>query len=56
MEACDREGITASQAVRTFIDAYLKRSRRVKLKQITEEITMTLFRHPLKATGALGAT
>ena len=27
--ACEEEGITASHAVRTFIDAYLKRSRRV---------------------------
>jgi|GEM_PF-4518296 len=54
--ACEEEGITASHAVRTFIDAYLKRSRRVKLKQIAEDITMKLFRNPLKTTGALGAT
>jgi len=56
MEACEREGITASHAVRTFIDAYLKRSRRVKLKQITEEITMKLIQNPVKTLGAVGAT
>ena len=43
MKACEREGITASHAMRTFIDAYLKQSRRVKLKQISQEITMKLF-------------
>ena len=56
MEACEREGITASHAVRTFIDAYLKRSRRVKLKQISQEIVMRLFNNPIKTTGAIGAT
>lgn len=53
--ACEEEGITASHAVRTFIDAYLKRSRRVKLKQITEDITMKLFNNPIKTTGGIGA-
>ena len=52
--ACEEEGITASHAVRTFIDAYLKRSRRVKLKRIAEEITMKLFRNPIKAAGIAG--
>lgn len=56
MRACEREGITASHAVRTFIDAYTKRSRRVKLKQITQELIMTLFKNPLKTTGSIGAT
>lgn len=54
MAACEREGITASYAMRTFIDAYLKRSGRVKLKQITQEITMKLFQNPLKTAGAIG--
>lgn len=54
MDACEREGITASHAVRTFIDAYLKQSRRVKLKQISKDITMKLFQNPLKTAGALG--
>ncbi|MCF6329310.1 MAG: energy transducer TonB [Henriciella sp.] len=53
--ACEAEGITVSHAVRSFIDAYLKRSRRMKLKQITQEISMTLIRNPLKTTGGLGA-
>lgn len=53
--ACEEEGITASHAVRTFIDAYLKRSARVKLKQITEDITMKLFRNPLKTAGVTSA-
>ena len=52
--ACEEEGITASHAVRTFIDAYLKRSRRVKLKRIAEDITMKLFRNPLKTAGIAG--
>ncbi|MEO9970255.1 MAG: hypothetical protein ABJG15_10635 [Hyphomonadaceae bacterium] len=52
--ACEEEGITASHAVRTFIDAYLKRSARVKLKRIAEDITMKLFRNPLKTAGIAG--
>jgi len=53
--ACEREGITASHAMRTFIDAYLKQSRQRKLKQISQEITMKLFQNPLKTAGAVGA-
>lgn len=52
--ACEEEGITASHAVRTFIDAYLKKSRRVKLKRIAEDITMKLFRNPVKTAGIAG--
>lgn len=52
--ACDAEGITVSHAVRSFIDAYLNRSRRMKLKQITKEISMTLIRNPIKTTGGIG--
>lgn len=55
-EACEAEGITASHAVRTFIDAYLKQSRRVKLKTISQEITMKLFRNPLKTAAAIGTS
>ena len=54
-DACAEEGITASHAVRTFIDSYLKRSRRVKLKRIAQEISMTLIRNPIKSTGSMGA-
>ncbi len=53
--ACEAEGITVSHAVRSFIDAYLKRSRRMKLKQITKDLSMTLIRNPLKTTSGFGA-
>jgi outer membrane biosynthesis protein TonB len=54
--ACEEEGITVSHAVRTFVDAYLRRSRRMKAKRIAKDISMTLIRNPLKTTGGLGAT
>lgn len=53
--ACEEEGITASHAVRTFIDAYLRRSRHMKAKRIAKDISMTLIRNPLKTTGGLAA-
>ncbi|MEM9180651.1 MAG: energy transducer TonB [Pseudomonadota bacterium] len=52
--ACEEEGITVSEAVRTFIDAYLQRSRTVRLKRIAKEISMTLVRNPIKTTGGVG--
>jgi len=55
MEACERDGITASHAMRSFIDAYLKRSRGVKLQQIIQDTTMTLIKNPVKTTGGLAA-
>lgn len=54
--ACEAEGITVSHAVRTFVDAYIRRSRRVKLKTITQDLTMTMIRNPLKTTGGFAAT
>ncbi len=51
--ACERDGITASHAMRSFIDAYLKRSERVKLQQIIQDTTMTLIKNPVKTTGGL---
>ena len=51
--ACERDGITASHAMRSFIDAYLKRSERVKLQQIIQDTTMTLIKNPVKITGGL---
>ena len=54
-EACERDGITASHAMRSFIDAYLKRSHRVQLKQIIQDTTMTLIKNPAKTTGGLVA-
>ncbi|WP_370235185.1 MULTISPECIES: energy transducer TonB [Henriciella] len=53
--ACEEQGVTASHAVRTFVDAYIRRSRRVKLKTITQELVMTLIKNPLKTTGGLAA-
>ena len=53
--ACEEEGITVSHAVRTFVDAYLRRSRRMKAKRIAKDISMTLIRNPIKTTGGLGA-
>lgn len=52
-QACEEEGITVSHAVRTFVDAYLRRSRRVKAKRIAKDISMTLIRNPIKTTGGL---
>ncbi|MEM9937539.1 MAG: energy transducer TonB [Pseudomonadota bacterium] len=54
--ACEAEGITVSHAVRTFIDAYLKRSHRMKLKQIAEDLSMTLIKNPLKSVSVATAT
>lgn len=56
MEACEREGITASQAVRTFIDVYVRRSRRTKLKTICQDLAMKLIRNPFKTAGISIAT
>ncbi|MEM6900271.1 MAG: energy transducer TonB [Pseudomonadota bacterium] len=53
MAACERQGITASEAVRTFVDEYLKRSRRAKLKTIAKDMTMKLLDNPLKTTGSM---
>ncbi|MEL7481578.1 MAG: hypothetical protein AAGJ29_08450 [Pseudomonadota bacterium] len=55
MRACEEEGITASHAVRTFIDAYLRRHRRVKLKSFAQEMAMHLIRNPLKTAGTTSA-
>lgn len=51
MDACEREGITASQAVRTFISVYVRRSRRAKLKTICQDLAMKLIKHPAKTAG-----
>lgn len=53
--ACEAEGITVSHAVRSFIDAYLKRSHRMKIQRITKDVSMTLIRNPIKTTSSLGA-
>lgn len=55
-QACEDEGITVSHAVRTFIDAYLRRSRRMKAKRIAKDISMTLIRNPIKTTGGVSGS
>ncbi|MEL6827358.1 MAG: energy transducer TonB [Pseudomonadota bacterium] len=55
-QACEEEGITVSHAVRTFVDAYLRRSRRMKAKRIARDISMTLIRNPIKTTSGVGGT
>ena len=53
-KACEEEGITVSHAVRTFVDAYLRRSRRAKGQRIAKDISMTLIRNPLKTSSGVG--
>ena len=52
--ACEEEGITVSHAVRTFVDAYLRRSRRMKAKRIAKDLSMTLIQNPIKTTTGVG--
>ena len=54
-KACENEGITVSHAVRTFVDAYLRRSRRMKAKRIAKDMSMTLIRNPIKTSGGIGS-
>ena len=53
-KACEEEGITVSHAVRTFVDAYLRRSRRMKAKRIAKDLSMTLIQNPIKTASGLG--
>lgn len=53
-QACEEEGITVSHAVRTFIDAYLRRARRDRVKRIAKDISMTLIRNPIKSASGIG--
>ena len=53
-KACEDEGITVSHAVRTFVDAYLRRSRRMKAKRIAKDLSMTLIQNPVKTAGGIG--
>ena len=54
MQACEENGVTASHAVRTFIDAYLLQSRTMKLKFIAKEIAMTFIKNPIKISIGFG--
>lgn len=51
--ACEAEGITVSHAVRTFIDAYLKRSRRMQARTIAKDIAAGLLQRPVKSSAGL---
>lgn len=55
MKACEREGVTASDAVREFVDAYIRRSGQVRLKQIVKDLTMKLIQNPVKTAAGFGA-
>ena len=54
MRACEENCTTASDAVRAFVDAYIERSRQVKLKKLAREITMTLIRNPVRTFAGTG--
>lgn len=56
IKACDENGITSSEAIRLFIDAYIAQSRWKRIKNITKEMTMIVKRNPAKtATTALAS-
>lgn len=55
MAACAREGITASDAVRRFVDVYIVKSRRASLKSILKEMTVTASNHRFKFAGIVSA-
>ncbi|MFC6197870.1 energy transducer TonB [Ponticaulis profundi] len=48
MKACEENGVTASEVLREFIDAYLRRSRSMKLKNLAKDVAMKLIRNPVK--------
>lgn len=56
MRACEENGVTASEVLRTFIDAYLHRSRSIKLKTLSREVAMTLIRNPIRTLSGASAT
>jgi len=50
LKACDKNGITSSEAIRLFIDTYIVQSRWKRIKTIAKEMTMIAKRHPAKST------
>tara|TARA_Y100000052_G_scaffold22253_2_gene22935 strand:+ start:35082 stop:35840 length:759 start_codon:yes stop_codon:yes gene_type:complete len=55
MKACEDNDTNASDAVRTFVDAYIAQSRHLKLKQIARGITMTILQNPVKSAAGFTA-
>ncbi|MGF1463198.1 MAG: hypothetical protein ACFB2Z_08520 [Maricaulaceae bacterium] len=51
MAACRDQGTTASDAVRGFVDAYVRETGRVRIATLAKELSMTPIRHPLKSLG-----
>ncbi len=52
-DACEKNGVSVSEAVRSFIDGYIRTSQRSDPLKIAQEIPMTILRNPLK-TGSIG--
>lgn len=50
LTACEENGMTSSEAIRSFIDAYIMQSRWKRIKTIAKEMIMIVKRHPLKST------
>jgi antitoxin component of RelBE/YafQ-DinJ toxin-antitoxin module len=55
-DACRENGLSPSQAVRQFIDAYIRQSRLSRIKAIAKEVTMIAKRNPAKSVSTLAAT
>lgn len=55
MKACEENDTNASDAVRTFVDAYIAQSRQLKLKQIAKGIAMTILQNPVKSAAGFAA-
>lgn len=55
MKACDDNDTSASEAVRTFVDAYIAQSRQLKLKQIARRLAMTIIHNPVKSSAGFVA-
>ena len=55
MKACENNNVTASEVLREFIDAYLRRSRSMKLKKNAKDVAMKLVKNPVRTGLGTGA-
>ena len=55
MKACADNGTNASDAVRSFVDAYIARSRSIRLKQFAKDVAMKLVKNPVRTSFGTGA-
>ncbi len=57
MEACAARGLSASEAVRAFVEAYPEKRSRLALNSLSKELNMlfTNLSLPLKISGAVAA-